>query len=146
MTGFASPSKDASEDSVHENVQRFGFGSTWQGQKDSNPQQRFWRPTCCHYTMPLKGSLIIIKGFSLVKSILCSCRSCRMLMQQVDATHKALRVSIGAFIAVLHKANGMTQRELAERLNGRTKPSAAGNGMKTRRTCRCCPSSPISSF
>ena len=26
----------------------------WQGQKDSNPQQRFWRPTCYHYTMPLK--------------------------------------------------------------------------------------------
>ena len=25
----------------------------WQGQKDSNPQQRFWRPTCYHYTMPL---------------------------------------------------------------------------------------------
>ena len=25
----------------------------WQGQKDSNPQQRFWRPTCCHYTIPL---------------------------------------------------------------------------------------------
>ena len=28
----------------------------WQGQKDSNPQQRFWRPTCYHYTMPLCGS------------------------------------------------------------------------------------------
>ena len=26
---------------------------SWQGQKDSNPQQRFWRPTCYHYTMPL---------------------------------------------------------------------------------------------
>ena len=26
----------------------------WQGQKDSNPQQRFWRPTCYHYTMPLR--------------------------------------------------------------------------------------------
>ena len=25
----------------------------WQGQKDSNPQQRFWRPTCYLYTMPL---------------------------------------------------------------------------------------------
>ena len=25
----------------------------WQGQKDSNPQQRFWRPTCYHYTIPL---------------------------------------------------------------------------------------------
>ena len=29
-------------------------GMTWQGQKDSNPQQRFWRPTCYHYTMPLR--------------------------------------------------------------------------------------------
>ena len=27
--------------------------TSWQGQKDSNPQQRFWRPTCYHYTMPL---------------------------------------------------------------------------------------------
>lgn len=27
---------------------------SWQGQKDSNPQQRFWRPTCYHYTMPLR--------------------------------------------------------------------------------------------
>ena len=27
----------------------------WQGQKDSNPQQRFWRPTCYHYTMPLRA-------------------------------------------------------------------------------------------
>ena len=27
--------------------------SFWQGQKDSNPQQRFWRPTCYHYTIPL---------------------------------------------------------------------------------------------
>ena len=26
----------------------------WQGQKDSNPQRRFWRPTCYHYTMPLR--------------------------------------------------------------------------------------------
>ena len=31
-----------------------GF-SFWQGQKDSNPQQRFWRPTCYHYTMPLRS-------------------------------------------------------------------------------------------
>ena len=29
---------------------------SWQGQKDSNPQQRFWRPTCYHYTMPLLHS------------------------------------------------------------------------------------------
>ena len=29
-------------------------GFRWQGQKDSNPQQRFWRPTCYHYTMPLR--------------------------------------------------------------------------------------------
>ena len=27
-----------------------------QGQKDSNPQQRFWRPTCYHYTMPLQAT------------------------------------------------------------------------------------------
>ena len=32
----------------------------WQGQKDSNPQQRFWRPTCYHYTMPLRGTFAII--------------------------------------------------------------------------------------
>ena len=32
----------------------------WQGQKDSNPQQRFWRPTCYHYTMPLSGTNGII--------------------------------------------------------------------------------------
>ena len=25
----------------------------WQGQKDSNPQERFWRPLCYHYIMPL---------------------------------------------------------------------------------------------
>ena len=25
----------------------------WQGQKDSNPQGRFWRPECYHYIMPL---------------------------------------------------------------------------------------------
>ena len=25
----------------------------WQGQKDSNPQERFWRPECYHYIMPL---------------------------------------------------------------------------------------------
>ena len=38
----------------------------WQGQKDSNPQQRFWRPTCYHYTMPLCGSSGIAgTGFSL---------------------------------------------------------------------------------
>ena len=34
----------------------------WQGQKDSNPQQRFWRPTCYHYTMPLKPTSAIIRG------------------------------------------------------------------------------------
>ena len=36
---------------------------SWQGQKDSNPQQRFWRPTCYHYTMPLcciQRTMIII--------------------------------------------------------------------------------------
>ena len=25
----------------------------WQGQKDSNSQERFWRPLCYHYIMPL---------------------------------------------------------------------------------------------
>lgn len=30
----------------------------WQGQKDSNPQQRFWRPTCYHYTIPLSAQLV----------------------------------------------------------------------------------------
>ena len=34
--------------------------TNWQGQKDSNPQQRFWRPTCYHYTMPLRGTFAII--------------------------------------------------------------------------------------
>ena len=33
----------------------FSGGFYWQGQKDSNPQQRFWRPTCYHYTMPLRA-------------------------------------------------------------------------------------------
>ena len=28
----------------------------WQGQKDSNPQERFWRPLCYHYIMPLNGA------------------------------------------------------------------------------------------
>ena len=32
---------------------------TWQGKKDSNPQQRFWRPTCYHYTIPLRNEIII---------------------------------------------------------------------------------------
>ena len=32
---------------------------SWQGQKDSNPQQRFWRPTCYHYTMPLSNGVIL---------------------------------------------------------------------------------------
>ena len=27
----------------------------WQGQKDSNPQERFWRPLCYHYIMPLNS-------------------------------------------------------------------------------------------
>ena len=42
--------------------------SSWQGQKDSNPQQRFWRPTCYHYTMPLSATFEIIwEKDSLVK-------------------------------------------------------------------------------
>ena len=28
----------------------------WQGQKDSNPQERFWRPLCYHYIMPLMAA------------------------------------------------------------------------------------------
>ena len=34
---------------LHQKVKRF----IWQGHKDSNPEQRFWRPTCYHYTIPL---------------------------------------------------------------------------------------------
>ena len=30
-----------------------GICRFWQGHKDSNPEQRFWRPTCYHYTIPL---------------------------------------------------------------------------------------------
>ena len=33
-----------------------------QGQKDSNPQQRFWRPTCYHYTMPLYSQQRYYRG------------------------------------------------------------------------------------
>ena len=35
---------------------------SWQGQKDSNPQQRFWRPTCYHYTMPLGSQQMELYG------------------------------------------------------------------------------------
>ena len=45
----------------------------WQGQKDSNPQQRFWRPTCYHYTMPLR------KGYSIIAGCLCQLRILRSL-------------------------------------------------------------------
>ena len=27
----------------------------WQGTRDSNPNRRFWRAECCHYTSPLYG-------------------------------------------------------------------------------------------
>ncbi len=42
----------------------------WQGKKDSNPQQRFWRPTCYHYTIALQPITKRIIAFSmrLVKS------------------------------------------------------------------------------
>ena len=46
----------------------------WQGKKDSNPQQRFWRPTCYHYTIPLgTGSIIheddiVVNSFFRVKT------------------------------------------------------------------------------
>ena len=35
---------------------------SWQGQKGSNSQQRFWRPTCYHYTMPLRLEQYILKA------------------------------------------------------------------------------------
>ena len=40
-------------DSKRKNADSLESAFSWQGQKDSNPQQRFWRPTCYHYTMPL---------------------------------------------------------------------------------------------
>ena len=43
----------------------------WQGQKDSNPQQRFWRPTCYHYTMPLRTGIIIPGYGQKVKQNFC---------------------------------------------------------------------------
>ena len=67
----------------------------WQGQKDSNPQQRFWRPTCYHYTMPLcsleqdslyrKSAVLSIPKFpffgfclrrrgTLARGLRCACR------------------------------------------------------------------------
>lgn len=46
------------------------------GAEGPNPQQRFWRPTCYHYTMPLSGTITIIavcgifvKGKSILFSI-----------------------------------------------------------------------------
>lgn len=42
----------------------------WQGQKDSNSQERFWRPLCYHYIMPLKANENIIPlAFCAVKQI-----------------------------------------------------------------------------
>ena len=43
-------------------TQWFQGSLLWQGQKDSNPQQRFWRPTCYHYTMPLGSQQIELYG------------------------------------------------------------------------------------
>ena len=39
-----------------------------QGKKDSNPQQRFWRPTCCHYTIPLRNGVIITRFGEVVNA------------------------------------------------------------------------------
>lgn len=64
----------------------------WQGQKDSNPQQRFWRPTCYHYTMPLCGSsgiagtrfsLALFRAF--VKRF---CENCSELAENRPALYK----------------------------------------------------------
>ena len=46
------PSRSASAEHIVEKstLSRAFF---WQGQKDSNPQERFWRPLCYHYIMPL---------------------------------------------------------------------------------------------
>ena len=43
--------------------------SAWQGKKDSNPQQRFWRPTCYHYTIPLCNGCIIPQELKIVNHI-----------------------------------------------------------------------------
>ena len=44
----------------------------WQGKKDSNPQQRFWRPTCYHYTIALwpATEVIILKDAGFVKGVM----------------------------------------------------------------------------
>lgn len=35
----------------------------WQGQKDSNSQERFWRPLCYHYIIPLRlDKFITLRG------------------------------------------------------------------------------------
>ncbi len=51
----------------------------WQGQKDSNPQQRFWRPTCYHYTMPLRSlpNKIYITTFSQFCQVVIFCEICK---------------------------------------------------------------------
>ena len=54
------------EGGKNKNSRIFAGVFIWQGQKDSNPQQRFWRPTCYHYTMPLIATVRLyenIKGF-----------------------------------------------------------------------------------
>ena len=36
---------------------------TWHLARDSNPDQRFWRPTCCHYTSEIK--LVPLDNFEM---------------------------------------------------------------------------------
>ena len=31
---------------------RYRWRYRWQGSEESNPELRFWRPLCCHYTRP----------------------------------------------------------------------------------------------
>ena len=62
--------------SLHSNCQKKnhpnGWYFIWQGQKDSNPQERFWRPLCYHYIMPL-----ISADFGNGSSIAHRCRICQ---------------------------------------------------------------------
>ena len=46
-----------------------------------------------------------------------------------------VKKTIGGFIATLRKANGMTQKDLAELLNVSEKISTVGNVMMVRRIC-----------
>ena len=57
--------------SKRKNADSLESAFSWQGQKDSNPQQRFWRPTCYHYTMPLRTRIIIPGYGQKVKQNFC---------------------------------------------------------------------------